>query len=102
MPAYNTLAIDLGPGTRAAGFSENDFLLFTSANRQTWTRSRLVVSISVSLYAGTGGGDLILIRFLSPPPPETPYFRVILSPNQLSGHFRYTMLDFDLRTWKRL
>jgi uncharacterized protein YjiK len=102
-PAYNTLTIDLGSRGRARMFSERDFQLFTSADRSLWSASNLRVSISVSLGAGSTGGDLILIRFLSPPPvEETPYFRVGLRANAGAQNFGYRMLDYDLRTWERV
>jgi hypothetical protein len=43
-----------------------------------------------------------VIRFLSPPPLEDPYFRVRIRPNFVADHPQYTDLDFDLRTWERL
>jgi hypothetical protein len=100
--AYTTLAIDLGANVRAAAFSENDFHMLTSRDRQSWSNSTLPVSISVSLRAGPSGGDLILIRFIAPPVvEETPYFRVRLRSNLMGNHAGST-LDFDLRTWQRV
>jgi hypothetical protein len=102
MAVYNTLAIDMGANVRAAAFRETDFQLFTSTNRQTWSASNLVVSLSVSVGAAPSGGDLVLIRFIAPPVvEETPYFRVRLRSNLLAQHAGST-LDFDLRTWQRV
>jgi hypothetical protein len=43
-----------------------------------------------------------VIRFLSPPPLEEPYFRVRIRPNELANHLETTTLDFDLATWEQL
>jgi hypothetical protein len=98
----NMLILDLPAGVEAALLTEEDFEFFTSADREKWGASDLQVAISLSQGTGEGGRDQIVIRFLSPPPLEEPYFRVRIGPNELANHHETTTLDFDLRTWERL
>jgi hypothetical protein len=95
--SYGLLEVDLGPVICAA----KDFELLVSADGKEWVDASWLVEISISLEAGTMGGDVVLIQFIAEPPAEFAYCRLNVLPNALAELDEPLTFDFDLKSWKR-